>query len=287
MNYQIGLTSKKYLSTRQMLEGLYVPKTVDIQINFLRKGEAEVEVTATTRLAKVGKIFQLGVWLRFLVSKMLSMFAVAIIIVSLLVAAIVFGPRAYYSAFSSQSIPIDSQEVGTILGGDYDQGADVPQVVEKYQPEYDPALPEGEWLVIPRIGVRTNLIKVETPEEAFDRGVWWSPEFGQPGSTDQPMILAAHRYGFRYMWETILDDGSSYALRNIFYKLPETEPGDRIEIIVDQRRYDYEIYAGEEGNEITDYSADLILYTCKFLDSPIRFIRYARLIDPTVDTQLD
>ena len=99
------------------------------------------------------------------------------------------------------------------------------------------------------------------------------------------MILAAHRYGFRYMWETILDDGSIYALRHIFYKLPETEPGDRIEIIVDQRRYVYEIYAGGESDEITDYEADLILYTCKFLNAPIRFIRYARLLDPTLDSQ--
>jgi len=279
---QVNTFSGKYMSTRQMLEGLYIPKTVDIQINFV--GGADLTANLSTTLPKVEKMARLGVWLQSLASKMLSAFTVVVMVVSLLAAAITFGPKAYYSVFSSPTIPFESQEVGTALG-DFDQGANLPQVVEKYQPEYDPALPEGEWLVIPRIGVRTNMIKSEGPEEALDKGVWWVPEFGSPGDTDQPMILAAHRYGFRYMWETILDDGNSYALRHIFYKLPETEPGDRIEIIVDQRRYIYEIYAGEEGNEITDYEADLILYTCKFLDSPVRFVRYARLIDPTVDTQ--
>jgi len=35
----------------------------------------------------------------------------------------------------------------------------------------------------------------------------------------------------------------------------------------------------EKGEEITDYSADLILYTCEDLSSPIKIIKYARLLE--------
>jgi hypothetical protein len=108
--------------------------------------------------------------------------------------------------------------------------------------------------------------------EALDKGVWLVPDFGRPGDTTQPIIAAAHRFGWDWWWKT------DYWKYNSFYLLTETEPGDRIEIIYDQRKWVYEIYAGEEGELITDYDADLILYTCKYLNSPIRYFRYAKLI---------
>ena len=55
--------------------------------------------------------------------------------------------------------------------------------------------------------------------------------------------------------------------------------GDTVEIIWKQRKYVYEIYKEEEGEEISDYTADLILYTCESLKSPIRIFRYARLLE--------
>jgi hypothetical protein len=93
------------------------------------------------------------------------------------------------------------------------------------------------------------------------------------------MILAAHRFGWEWWWQ------SDYWKYNSFYLLPDTEPGDIVEIIDDQRKWTYEIYGGGEGDSILDYDADMILYTCKFLNSPVRHFRYARLVDPTADTQ--
>jgi sortase (surface protein transpeptidase) len=112
-----------------------------------------------------------------------------------------------------------------------------------------------------------------------EKGVWRVPEFGVPGDARQPMILTAHRWGYKRWW------GSGYWKYHSFYELPQLEPGDRVEIITQQRKYVYEVYKAEESSEITDYQASVILYTCKFLNASVRHIRYLRLIDPERDTQ--
>jgi len=192
-------------------------------------------------------------------------------------------PAAYYSFFPADVIEIEPPEPGTAFGGEFRAPRAVeptPEpIAQQYEPPIDPTLPEGDWLIIPRIGVRTPMQPTETPEEALATGIWWVPDFGGPGYDELPMILAGHRYGWKWWWR---DDYWKYHSFNL---LPNTEPGDRIEIISGQRKWIYEIYAGAEGDEITDYDADLILYTCKFLTGPIRHFRYARIIDPTANTQ--
>lgn len=149
----------------------------------------------------------------------------------------------------------------------------VPTPVQtRYLPEQNLNLPVGDWLTIPLIGVNTQLQKTPTAEEALSTGVWWVPEFGLPGDLTKPMIVSGHRYGWEWWWK------SDYWRYHSFYRLPELQPGDLIEIISEQRKWTYEVYAGEEGTEITDYQADLILYTCKFLNSPLRVFRYAKLV---------
>lgn len=194
---------------------------------------------------------------------------------SLLSVIVYFAPQVYYAYIPADTIDIQYEEPGSALGGDFSLGAEE----TTYVPEFNPNLPEGEWLVIPRIGVYTELRQTEDPDEALAEGVWWVPGYGEAGSKDMPMILAAHRFGWDWWWQ------SDYWKYNSFYLLPDTQPGDTIEVIVDQRKWVYEIYAGEEGELISDYSADMILYTCKFLNSPVRHFRYARLINPEKDTQ--
>jgi len=150
----------------------------------------------------------------------------------------------------------------------------------KYLPPVNKNLPEGNWLEIPLISVRSELQITEDSADALDTGVWLDPEYGQPGdNSGLPIILAAHRFGWKWWWK------DEYWKYNSFYNLPETEPGDIIEITSNQRKYRYEIYEATEGDKITNLDADLILYTCKHLNSTIRYFRYARLIDPTVDSQ--
>lgn len=140
------------------------------------------------------------------------------------------------------------------------------------EPPTDPTLPEGTWISIPKIGVNTQALALDNSEAALEKGVWLVPEFGRPGDTTQPTIMAAHRYGWKWWWQ------NDYWRLHSFYLLTETQPGDLIEVVNDQKKYVYEIYAVDEGDHISDYSADLILYTCKFLNSPVRYFRYAKLV---------
>jgi len=139
----------------------------------------------------------------------------------------------------------------------------------------DPSLPEGHYLEIPQIGVATSILESSSDsyEQVLRKGVWRVPEFADPTTHGQgrPIILAAHRFGY-------VDWTQDYRLKNSFYELPKLKNGDMIEIVWNQHRYKYQVQKVEEGTEITDYSSDLIMYTCKFLVSPIRIVVYAKLL---------
>lgn len=208
-----------------------------------------------------------------------------VIVVTVVAALFWLGPKLLFS-FTQRVNPAQAES----LSGNFELEVDEAVLEEKKQaappekqslPAFNENLPTGDWLVIPRIGVRSTLQSTESYEEALTTGVWWAPGFGGPGDQSAPMIVAGHRFGFKWWWE---DDYWKY---HSFYMLPNLEPGDTIEIISNKRKYEYAIYAGEEGKEITDYQADLILYTCKYLDSPIRIFRYARLVPPERKTPLE
>lgn len=157
--------------------------------------------------------------------------------------------------------------------------AKAPVVVPEAEPivtiTRDPSLPEGHYLTISKIGVDTVIREASTEayEEALRLGVWRVGDFGDPEKSEEgrPIILAAHRFGY-------LEWTQTYREKNSFYKLPELVAGDEIEIVWNQHRYSYRVTKIEEGSEIADYSSDLILYTCKFLVSPIRIVVYAELV---------
>lgn len=197
---------------------------------------------------------------------------------SIALLVLLFGPSLYYKVFPGDPVPLTTTETGTPLGGRFDSGTAQRQVP---LPPYDETLPDGTWLIIPRIGVRAEIQENENSEVALEKGVWRVPDFGKAGDVSKPMILAAHRYGYIWWWK----NGSQYWRYNSFYLLPDLQQGDLVEVISEKRKYVYEIYAGEEATEISDYNADLILYTCKFLNGDLRFFRYARLLDPSKDTQ--
>lgn len=143
-----------------------------------------------------------------------------------------------------------------------------------YQPAYDSRLPKENRLVISKIGVDTEIAEAtfDNYESALKQGVWRVSDFGAPSANSMPTILAAHRYGY-LAWSNL------FRRENSFYNLPKLKVGDTVEIDWRQRKYVYEIYAEEQGEEITDYTADLILYTCVDLTGPERIFRYARLIE--------
>ncbi|PIR58694.1 MAG: hypothetical protein COU69_04250 [Candidatus Pacebacteria bacterium CG10_big_fil_rev_8_21_14_0_10_56_10] len=206
-------------------------------------------------------------------------------IVSGVITAAVFAPELYY-----RLAPADTEPLVGLAPADESAflppAQDLPEyrpdtnrlVVDHPKPEVkpppvNPTLPAGSWVSIPRIGVRTQLRETENPEEALNKGVWKVPGYGGPGDRHQPLILVSHRFGWDSWWQ------SDYWRYHSFYQLPELEEGDVVEVIADQRKWLYRIYDGEEGSQISSYDADLILYTCKFLNSPVRHFRYAKLVD--------
>jgi sortase (surface protein transpeptidase) len=139
-------------------------------------------------------------------------------------------------------------------------------------PEFDASLPEDPYLLIPSITVSSPIGQSSDPEISLKDGTWMAPDYGQPDENDLPIIVAAHRFGYVY-WDRETRNRVS------FFKLPDTKVGDTIEIIWNQRKYVYEIYAEDESTYIKDYEADLILYTCKYFNSPQRIFRYAMRVN--------
>jgi sortase (surface protein transpeptidase) len=203
---------------------------------------------------------------------------------AVLVLVVVYGPKLYYAVFLGQATGSNSQSANQAeqqfvteskaqqQQTQPTQEAHQPEQEQKYLPPKDENLPAGEWLIIPKIGVNSQLQRTENEHDALNSGLWWVPDFGKPGDLDKPMIVAGHRFGWKWWWQ------SDYWQKHSFYRLPELQPGDIVEVIADQRKWQYKIYQAEEGVEITDYDANLILYTCKHLNSPIRYFRYARLL---------
>lgn len=156
-----------------------------------------------------------------------------------------------------------------------------PEIPEEPKPVItrDLSLPEGQYVAIPTLGIDTTVWEASSSayEEALRRGVWRVPEFSIPDTSagsvqGRPIILAAHRFGY-------VDWTQTYREKNSFYKLPEVKVGESVVLTWNQHRYTYKVTKIEEGTEITDYSSDLILYTCKFLVSPIRVFVYADLVE--------
>ena len=142
-------------------------------------------------------------------------------------------------------------------------------------PPLNPSLPTQNGLLIDKIGVKGEIHEGEDWEKILKTGIWRVPNFATPSTIYDlpstkplPIILAAHRWGY-------LEWSASFRKLNSFYNLPKLVEGDKIELIWEQRKYKYVVKAVSTGTEITDYSHDLILYTCQLWNSPVRFFVYA------------
>jgi sortase (surface protein transpeptidase) len=155
------------------------------------------------------------------------------------------------------------------------EGSIVPKDIDESDnkiPDFDPSLPEDPYVLIPEIKVSSPIGQSIDPEESLKDGTWMAPDYGTPEDNSLPIILAAHRFGYVY-WDRETRNRVS------FFNLPDTGIGDSVEIIWNQRKYKYVIYAVDESTYIKDYEADLILYTCKYFNSPQRIFRYANRVN--------
>src|SRR3989344_2222073 len=133
------------------------------------------------------------------------------IVIAVIGLAVFLGPDLYYYFFPADTKPVIAVEQGTPLGGNFAEGTQAKPVVTpqpsstasasakplRVLPPQDNSLPTGTWVIIPRIGVRSQLDPSLTADEALANGVWMAPDYGLPGDLTKPVILAAHRYGWQ------------------------------------------------------------------------------------------
>ena len=207
-----------------------------------------------------------------LISRFLAKMAKFLAILGIILIVVSFLPSVFYEIRSG-----GAKRVSELLGKPFLVQSKIenqPPTAEIYQPGYDPKLSFENRIKIPSIKIDTPIWEATADnfESALKKGVWRVSDFGTPYDRSKPTILAAHRYGY-LVWSI------PYRLKNSFYNLPKLKVGDIVEIIWRQRKYVYEVYAESKGEEITDYSASLILYSCEALNSPVRIFKYAKLLE--------
>lgn len=193
--------------------------------------------------------------------------AILFALIGIILMAISYGPSLIYSLQGSGNLS------GLLVSTA--RGTDLPAEKKySYQPAFDRNLPETNSISIPTLNIKTTILEAtnEEHEDALRKGVLRVNDFGTPYNRESPTILVAHRYGY-LSWSV------DFRLKHSFYNLPKLASGDTVEVIWRQRKYVYAVYKEEEGESITDYSADLILYTCRDLNSSIRVIKYAKLME--------
>ncbi len=192
------------------------------------------------------------------------------ILITLVLIAIPTAPYIWYR-LNPDAVEIDEEKISKDIVDDKEEIEEKEPIEENKVPPFDPNLPEGYFVLIPSVGINSPITPTKDYRKALTKGTWIVDDFGTPENDSLPIILAAHRFGYS-SWST--------SKRNLisFYKLPDTKSGTRVSIYWNQREYIYEIYDGDIGTYITDYSADLILYTCKYYSTPERIFRYANRV---------
>lgn len=188
------------------------------------------------------------------------------------VLSITFYPKIWYTV-DSEATETEASSLTEEIGILNDQEKeDITKDIISNLPPLDTSLSETNSIKISSIGVDSKIVQNLNSSQGLEEGIWIVPEYGNPENNNLPIIIAAHRFGYVY-WS------SEFRVKSSFYNLPKLKVGDRVQIIWNQRSYEYEVYKAENSSQISDYDADLILYTCKMYNSPERVFRYLNRIN--------
>lgn len=177
-------------------------------------------------------------------------------------------PEIFYSLFP-QAIQNESKSVQLPVVDEEELAEEIDNEPEPEYPPQDLSLTTQPTLIIEKIGVNAVIQTGTNSQVALDEGPWVVPTLGTPMSNDLPIVIASHRWG-------AVDWTKEERTLKSFYTLPTLKEGDEVEIIWDQRIFEYKVTKVEESTQITDYNVNLILYTCKVIwQSPVRIFVYA------------
>ncbi|QQG47507.1 MAG: sortase [Candidatus Woesebacteria bacterium] len=212
---------------------------------------------------------------KFSMSKILKKASLVFAILGILVLLLSYGPSVLYkisAKSTTQSLP--SSKAQDEVKPLEEQKQSWIRRKSNYQPPKNSQLSNENRITISSIGVNTAINEAAEAnyEDALKKGVWRDPSYGTAYDRSLPLILAAHRFGY-LSWD------NTYRHLNSFYNLPRLQPGDTVEITWRQRKYIYAIYGVAVGENVSDFSADLILYTCNDLNSPVRVFAYGKLLE--------
>ncbi len=207
-----------------------------------------------------------------ILSKAYLIVGIILIFSAFSIVAITFYPQIWYSVDKGATKTEASSIENELVILESQEKEEITKEVVQNLPPLDESLPKDNTIKISSIGVDSTIIQNEIATKGLEEGIWIAPDFGTPENNELPMILAAHRFGYVY-WT------SDFRMKSSFYNLPRLKVGDRVQIIWNQRSYEYEIYKAEDNTQITDYDADLILYTCRMYNSPIRVFRYLNRVN--------
>jgi sortase (surface protein transpeptidase) len=206
-------------------------------------------------------------------SRFLSKVSLAFFVFGAFLIFVSFVPSVWFFVKSSWGEGVESNS-RQIYETSKSFGAFEEQEEKEYLPRFEASLSKTNMLMIPSISVETEIREAsrENFEDALRLGVWRVSDSGTPRSESRPLVLVAHRFGY-LRWS------NSYRRKNSFFNLPKVKEGDIVEVVWRQRKYVYSVYKTEEGKEIGDYEADIILYTCLDLSSDIRVFVYGKLFE--------
>ena len=191
----------------------------------------------------------------------------SLLLLTLVLVAVPISPYVWYRINPAETEREIEKITVDVIEEDIEESEQIPKI-----PPLNENLPEGYHVVISSINVNSPISDSKDYTKALKSGSWIVPEYGTPEKDELPIIVASHRFGYT-SWS------NEFRNRISFFNLPKTDIGDTVSIYWNQREYIYKIYGKEESTYISDYSADLILYTCKYFNSPIRIFRYAERIN--------
>lgn len=174
---------------------------------------------------------------------------------------------------ANQTNELDEQIILTNLPEQREESAS--NSARKIKPKYDLNFPAGQWLEIPTVEIKSELltsVSLDDKKEVnkiLDKGIYAYPDNKEYGNPDKMTILAGHHYN---MWTSEKQNGQS------FQKLKEVVVGDLVTITDNQKQWNYRVYKIAQGSTIEETEADLVMYTCVFWwNNDLRLFVYANL----------
>ena len=139
-------------ATRSILIGVTVSVTPALTISLPEVIAGSNQLPAVSTVSGVKPTSRLT-------SKAVQLLLSLVIIGSVVVGAVLLVPTLYYRVFPADTVPVTALEAGTPLGGAFAEKAAESQATQQTRvlPPQDMTLPDGSWLIVPRIGIRTPL----------------------------------------------------------------------------------------------------------------------------------